>query len=205
MIAVGQWLQSRPGAVSVELFDTTDGLTVSTKLVGAKAILRRSPAMERAMIELIENGLRDEKWEGLLYVMGVFDGLEFTPLYIGKAERRGVKHAISSNIKRIRSNTQRFARWGDNLEYHIGDLSHALFNSPARRAPRKKYARWAQALFDSAVPPVLKRPVFLLLVSWREGDAGPSGLAGSLPAVEKEVIALASLQFPSSLLNVDGI
>jgi hypothetical protein len=60
-------------------------------------------------------------------------------------------------------------------------------------------------LFSTTEPPRLKEPVSLYLAPWRDGTVGPSGLAGSLPAVEKEVIALASVQFADSLLNVDGV
>jgi hypothetical protein len=98
-----------------------------------------------------------------------------------------------------------FARWGDGVAYHIGDLSHVLFGFKAYRQPTRKYKKWATALFVSADPPRLKEPVTLYLAPWVEDSAGPSGLAGSLAAVEKEVIALASVQFSVSLLNVDGV
>jgi hypothetical protein len=44
----------------------------------------------------------------------------------------------------------------------------------------------------------------LHLIPWFEEDCGPSGLPGSLPAVEKEVIALAAEAFREYILNVDG-
>jgi hypothetical protein len=41
-------------------------------------------------------------------------------------------------------------------------------------------------------------------VSWRDGMRGPFGLVGSVPAVEKELIALCGGAEGSCLLNVDG-
>ena len=54
----------------------------------------------------------------------------------------------------------------------------------------------------SAVEMAIIAPVFVTLVSWRDGMRGSSGLIGSVPAVEKELIALCSEG--SCLLNVDG-
>ena len=70
-----------------------------------------------------------------------------------------------------------------------------LFGFKAYRPPMKLYRRWVDALFASADPPCLREPVYLWIAPWWEGARGPSGLRGSLPAVEKEVIALASVQF----------
>jgi hypothetical protein len=47
--------------------------------------------MEAAVIELVEAGLLQEGWHGLLYVMGWGAGSDFRPLYVGKAERKGVR------------------------------------------------------------------------------------------------------------------
>ena len=54
------------------------------------------------------------------------------------------------------------------------------------------------------VPPVLKEPVSLAILPWFDGRAGPSGLVRSFPAVEKEVITLASVRNRADLLNIDG-
>jgi len=160
--------------------------------------------MEATVIECVESGLKDATWQGLLYVMGWGSASTFQPLYTGKAERKGKTQAVSSNLARIRSNFAQFARWGDDIARHIGALSQALFDFAGYQPPTPKYKRWAAALFDSKDPPHLKQPVSLFLTPWTDGCAGPSGLAGSLPSVEKEVIALASVQFPDTLLNVDG-
>lgn len=135
--------------------------------------------------------------------MGVGDAGTFRSLCVGKAERRGVRHPISANLMNPRADRGKFARWGDGLDYHIGDLSHALFGWPAHRPPTQKYARWAQALFVDDDPPQLREPVKLYVLPWRTTSRGPSGLLGSLPAAEKEVIPLASAQHGHGLLNVD--
>jgi hypothetical protein len=115
-----------------------------------------------------------------------------------------VRHALSANLTDLRHNAHMFARWGDGVAYHIGDLSHAVFGFAADRPPTARYWRWATRLFASWPPPVLREPVFLYLVPWYEHSRGPSGLRGSLPAAEKEVIALADQRFGDLLLNTDG-
>ncbi|ULH18289.1 hypothetical protein MF271_22770 (plasmid) [Deinococcus sp. KNUC1210] len=111
---------------------------------------------------------------------------------------------MSRNIAKIRRNPDKFARWGYGLDYHLGDLSHALFGFSAYRKPTKKYQRWAAALFTTFDPPVLKAPVTLVLLPWYEQSRGPSGFLTSVASVEKEVIALAGALYPDALLNVDG-
>jgi hypothetical protein len=161
--------------------------------------------MEAAIIEIVESGLGDKRWEGLLYLMGLRELPNFQPLYVGKAERKGVRLPISANIMNIRNNWHKFARWGDGLDYHIGDLSHALFKFKAYRKPTKKYEKWANELFANRNPPILKEPVNLYVAPWYTGMKGPSELTCSLPALEKETIALSSATPSNKLLNVDGI
>ncbi|MEA4884518.1 MAG: hypothetical protein VB144_12850 [Clostridia bacterium] len=191
----------------VPLFDCDDDLTVRVKYMGKKQkpILKRHPLMEQAIIEIVEDGLSDDAWDGLIYIMGRGNTADFVPIYVDKTERRGVQHSVSENIRRIRTNKHEFARWGDGLDYHIGDLSHAVFGFKAYRAPTKKYRRWADVLFQ---PPVtsarLKRPVSLYLAPWFSDSRGPSGLVCSVAAAEKEIISLASVQFSETLINVDG-
>ncbi|MGA8941652.1 MAG: hypothetical protein WB502_02905 [Thermoactinomyces sp.] len=94
------------------------------------------------------------------------EGDWFRILYIGKAEKKGVKNPISENIRNIRKNKSKFARWGDGVAYHIGDLSQVLFNFKAYKKTSRKYKRWAEALFRSFYPPVLKEKTVLYLASW---------------------------------------
>ncbi len=207
MLNLLDWLWKVPDYRLVPLFDSGDDLLVRTKEVGTerKRLLCRSLAMEQAIIELVEPGLKDVKWHGLLYIMGFGIGSTFRPLYVGKAEKRGGVKELSGNLVNIRQNRSKFAKWGDGLDYHIGDLSQTLFGFKAYRGPTRKYKRWAERLFEKVDPPKRKEPVFVVLAPGFGGSVGPAGLAGSLPAAEKEVIALASVQFADSLMNVDGI
>jgi hypothetical protein len=207
MINLLDWLWTVPGHRLVSLFDAGDDLVVRTRESGPKKrrLLCRSPEMGAAVIEMVEAGLARDDWQGLLYVMGWGGNADFRTLYVGKAEKKGVRNDLSANLANIRTNRHEFALWGDGLDYHIGDLSQALFGFKAYRPATLKYKRWATKLFERFDPPLLREQVSLYLAPWPDGSAGPSGLAGSLAAVEKEVIALASVQFAECLLNVDGV
>lgn len=149
------------------------------------------------MIDLIQQGLQDDTCPGLISVMGVGRRQAFTPLYVGKAERRGKTLTVSRN------NPSTFVWWGYGLDYHEGDLSLDMFGFSAYREPARKYCCWAEALFASMTPPVLSQPVQMLL-PWSRESRERSGLMGSVAFAEKEVIALASVFHTDTLLNVDG-
>jgi hypothetical protein len=121
-----------------------------------------------------------------------------------KAEKKGVKHPLSVNIAKIRSNKDKFARWGDNVAYHIGGLSQALFKFEAYKPTSKNYKEWANVLFVTNEPPMLKEPIYLYLIPWYKGDVSISELKSSLPALEKDIISIASVYYKDCLLNVDG-
>jgi hypothetical protein len=108
------------------------------------------------------------------------EAVSFQPMYIGKAEKKGVTHPISENI-------------------------NAIYGFQAYKKPSKKYITWAKALFETNDPPILKEPIFFFIAPWFTSDKGLSGLSCSLPAAEKEMIAIASVQFVNTLLNVDGV
>lgn len=205
MIDLVHWLMQAPGIRFVPLFDADASGVVAIQRAGNRTVLRRSPAMDEAVITLVETGLQDPRFTGLLYVMGWGTGGSFRVLYVGKAERRGVKHPLSYNLTNLRSNRRAFARWGDGRYYHIGDLSAALFGADGQPRVPPKYVRWAKRLFSSVEPPRLVEPVHLVWVPWFLDSRGPSGLVSSLPAAEKEVIALAGTLFPTTILNADGI
>jgi hypothetical protein len=197
---IATWLQS-VGATTTTLFET-DGLEPRVIIRRSIRKLKRHPEFDENIITTVDNGLANERWRGLIYLMHFGTGAQMEPLYIGKTERKGTKNLISGNIKNIRTNMNAFARWGYALDYHIGDLSHAIFEEEGLyRSPRPKYRRWVECLFETTDPLTLRDQVHVSLVSWVEGMRGPSGLVGSVPAVEKELIALCDSE---SLLNIDG-
>ena len=201
-----KWLGNvRPEVVP--LFAVDEHLAVSTWVrarTSPRRLLRRSQLMEDAVVNTVEKGLGQEDWQGLLYLMGWGDLVGFRPLYVGKAGRRGVKNPISANIKNIATDKSKFARWGDGLDYHIGDLSHVCFGWQAYRPPQQKYEKWAEMLFVERDPPRLREKVSLVLVPWYSNSITPSGRPASLEEAEIELIALASEEFRDILLNVQG-
>ncbi|HOI38080.1 MAG TPA: hypothetical protein PLF11_11935 [Bacillota bacterium] len=203
MMDLVHWLQGVEGHRFVPLFELDDNLAVKIKYVGSqnRPILRRHPQMEQTIIDLVEKGLEDPDWEGLIYVMGWHDLPHFVPLFVGKTERRGIRRQVSENIRSIRTNTSAFARWGDNIDYHIGDLSHALFRFKAYREPKKPYERWAATLFETPGSTHLVQPVFLYAAPWYTYSTGPSGNVCSVKQVTQELIDLAYMRFPATLLN----
>lgn len=208
MMPVTAWLAAQE-KLTAPLFDTEDdGVTVRTHRRGThldRVTLTRHPAFDAAMIDMVEAGLRDPEWHGFLYVMQTGAGESVVPRYIGKAEKRGVKNAVSANLLRIRTDHAKFGRWGYNRAYHIGELSHAVLGEAfGPGTPARSYVRWRDALFEAVHPPTLKVPVQMHLIPWRTGMRGPSGLVGSVAAVEYEVIALAAHAFPDHLLNIHG-
>ena len=149
MINLHEWLFAQPEYRLVDLFAVDRAGAVQTKERGPtpRRILCRSPEMELAIGDIVEAGLAEPDFEGLLFVMGFGEVETFRPLYVGKAERKGVRNPVSANLMNLRVDRGKSARWGDGLDYHIGDLSHALFEWPARRLPSRRYRRWAQTLF----------------------------------------------------------
>ncbi|GAA4014218.1 hypothetical protein GCM10022631_27450 [Deinococcus rubellus] len=208
MIRLQDWLAAQE-KYTVPLFDTEDdALTVRTHLRGKnrdRLTLTRHPAFDTAMINMVEAGLSDPDWHGFLYVMhtGIIELL--IPRYVGKAEKKGVKHEISANLMRIRHSPDKFGRWGYNSAYHFGELSHAVLGEAFKPGlPQKSYGRWREALFAQTSPPILRAPVWIQLMPWYRGSRGPSGLIGSVTAVEYELIALAGMAYQDELLNIQG-
>ena len=200
------WLASVPHTI-VPLFDTMNGKQVNTHLVGKsqRRLLRRNSQMEEAIIREVENGLDNDDWRGLLYIMGRGDVAGcFSPLYVGKAGRVGTKNELSENLRNIRGNKHKFARWGDGVAYHIGDLSHVLFRWEAYRKPTQKFEAWADMLFENRDPPILRTPIYLALIPWLEASTTPSGRNRTLEEAEEEVIDLSLSEFEDIVLNVVG-
>jgi hypothetical protein len=149
-------------------------------------------------------------YDGLIYMMHRRgDDGSLVPLYIGKAETcgRGKKN-LSANICNLHSRKDKFARWGDNYAYHIGDLSAAaLANQPLeRRSP--KYIEWASKIFKSAPTerPQLAFGLYFWTKAWKSTDVSiwselsPTRLA----FLEYLLIGVASTVFNGSLLNYEG-
>lgn len=202
------WLDSRPDAVHVPLFLADPMGTVQTHMVGSgrdRRCLCRSPAMEQAVIDLVERGLRDPAWIGMVYIMGWGPRNRFRPLYVGKAGKAGKKPGvISANLLNLRTDKNKFARWGDGgTAYHVGSLSTAIFTDTPFTV-RPKYERWAEMLFTTIEPPALRHATSLLVVSWRTTDLGPSGTTMSVEALEEELIDLALAEYDDVVLNVRG-
>ena len=203
MNLLDHWLKNHILSNTAPLFDTRD-MEVKIFLHNSMKKLKRCSKFDELMINTVEDGLDKDSWEGFIYIMYWIISGEIIPLYIGKAERKGVKKPISFNIENIRKNQHAFGRWGYGLAYHIGDLSHAIFREEAYKKPNKKYEKWAERLFVKLTPPFLRYPVNVSIISWNKGMKGPSGLVGTVPSVEKELISLAGAYHPDKLLNVDG-
>ena len=169
--------------------------------------------MEALVIEETDKLVDDwrsgkHRYDGLIYCMGWHEDGIFMPLYIGKAETlgKGVSN-LSANLKNLRTDRSKFARWGDNYAYHIGDLSACVLldHRPERRVA--KYKSWASTLFESApsMTPKLRRSVFFWTRAWEVSgvgiweDFGPTRVA----FLEYLMIGVASMM-SSSLLNREG-
>lgn len=200
------WLADLPGARYVPLFDTYPDLVIRTHERGSgKRLLRRSAEMERAIIELVEDGLTQPSWRGLLYVMAWGSRERLRPLYIGKAARFGKKPGkLSANLANLAADRGKFARWGDGNAYHVGDLSQAVFRWRSYKEPGQKYERWAEMLLASRDPPRLREPTYLLIVPWHDGQRGCQGAPCTLEEAEDLAIDLAIEEFEDVVLNVQG-
>ncbi len=169
---------------SVPLFDTDGQGRVSVRSIGRGptqgAVLARCAAMD----ELIHDQVRrlTEDWssgcsqlDGLIYCMGLKQDEEFVPLYIGKAETTGKRNGnLSANLMRLTTDTSKFARWGDNYAYHMGDLSACVLPGHDEARMTSKYQHWAQALFEDTPSPSprLRQTVYFWARAWNRSDLG---------------------------------
>jgi hypothetical protein len=197
---------------AVPLFETEGGCVV-TRAQGHdhRLILTRSKTMESLVVREVQRVLDvGSPFEGILYIMLWKDGDVVEPLYIGRACRYGRSAGnVSANLLSIETDRGKFARWGSGYAYHIGDLSAAACPNHTPAALRPKYMRWAERLFV-AVPearPRLRRDVYFWCTGW--GPDSPSiwrefGTT-SLAFEEYLLIGVASLLFPETLLNTEGV
>ncbi len=121
------------------LFEISAAHSVLIKVIGKtrqRHVLRRSDTMESLVRHECAKLISDWEakkfvYDGLIYMMALKNMGEVIPLYIGKAETLGRGDGnISANIRGIERDTSKFARWGDNYEYHIGDLSTVVLHGP---------------------------------------------------------------------------
>lgn len=203
--------------LKVPLFDYVEDGFVKTKQVGIKSprsVLCRSGQMEQMILAETDKLVDDWKskrheYEGLIYVMFLSESDKIVPLYIGKAESigKGDKN-LSANIKNLKNDLSKFARWGDNYSYHIGDLSAVVLTGHDPNKQSKKYIDWAKSIFVEypTSKPHLKHNLYFWTTCWRRDtvgiweDFGPTNLT----FLEYLMIGVASSAFPDRLLNREG-
>ena len=163
---------------SVPLFKTNAEGKVLHKLIGKdqRPVLIRSIECEETILTITDLLVSDwnsgiQQYDGMLYMMGWKQMGKFVPLYIGKTETigKGDKN-LSVNIKNLHKDKSKFARWGDNYAYHIGDLSACVLPGHLEQKKTRKYQTWADCLFVNGSQ--LKEPVFFWATAWRANDVG---------------------------------
>jgi hypothetical protein len=204
------------GAQGVPLFETVDEIITTTPYGrDQRHILKRSAAMDSMIIREATTVIEDFQagttvYDGLIYMMFWKDQERVLPLYIGKAEKYGRNGGnLSANIAAITRNHQKFARWGSNYSYHIGDLSAVVCSGHPPEKQTSKYRRWATQIFQPEPHSGLrlKRDTFFWMQAWKRGmvgiweDYGPT----SLTFLEYLLIGVASDRFPGILLNNEGV
>lgn len=201
---------------STHLFDTDDESFVRVRQVGktsSRNILSRSESMEAQVISQTNILMEDiahgnDQFDGLIYMMFIRQFNTVIPLYIGKTESKGRSNPVSANIKDVDRVKDKFARWGDNYQYHIGDLSAAALPGHNARYATLKYQYWAERLFVSSPTdrPQLKQDIWFWCKAWNKNDAGiwPEFGATRLTFLEYLLIGVASSLFPEHLLNREG-
>lgn len=201
---------------STYLFDTDHESFVRVRQVGktsSRSILSRSESMEAMIISQTNILLEDiaqqsYQFDGLIYMMFMRQNDDVIPLYIGKTESKGRSNPVSANIKDVARVKDKFARWGDNYQYHIGDLSASVLPGHDARYATLKYQHWAECLFVScpAERPQLKQDIWFWCKAWNKNDVGiwPEFGATRLSFLEYLLIGVASSIFPDTLLNREG-
>lgn len=200
----------------VHLFLTNNEKIVKTKQIGksGRPVLLRHPDMESMVIRETDILVADWKsgehlYDGLIYIMFRLENQLVRPLYIGKAESigRGDKN-LSINIKNLAKDKSKFARWGDNYAYHIGDLSAASLTGHSEDKVNPKYLRWASALFDivEGRDVRLRTPCYFWMKAWKPTDLGvwKEMVPMRLSFLEYLLIGVASSAFGTSVLNYEG-
>lgn len=201
---------------SAPLFELDHESVVRIRQIGktaSRSILSRSLSMEEKVITETNILIDDisnarEQFDGLIYMMFTRQNDDVMPLYIGKAESKGRSNPVSANIKDIARVKDKFARWGDNYQYHIGDLSASVLPGHDAKYVTLKYQHWAERLFVSypSERPQLKQDVWFWCKAWNKNDVGiwPEFGPTRLTFLEYLLIGVASSLFPDVLLNREG-
>lgn len=200
---------------NIPLFDS-ENLIIKTVDIGLnkKKILKRSPAMEKMVISEVNKVIDDfnnksEVYDGLIYMMYKKSDNDIIPLYIGKSEKYGKNNNLSSNIKNIEKNSDKFCRWGYNYSYHIGDLSAVVCPNHDKSKINNKYQKWAKSLFKNnfSETPELNEIVYLWMKAWGKDEINIWQEYGSAKVtfLEYLMIGIASELFPNDLLNIEGV
>ena len=201
----------------VPLFECDDQLIVQTKTIGLKSkrpVLCRHQDMEHMVVKQVallttdwQDGIHD--FDGLIYVMFARADNAVTPLYIGKAETFGKGEGnLSVNLRNVHTDRSKFARWGDNYQYHVGDLSAVVLEGHAADKISPKYKKWGKALFEDLERRSLKlrQPMYFWAKAWKPADRGiwTEMNPTRLTFLEYLLIGVASTAFPNTLLNNEG-
>ncbi|MCC6550020.1 MAG: hypothetical protein IT279_08125 [Ignavibacteriaceae bacterium] len=195
---------NQDGSVRVRELGQTNRRNLLCRSEGMEALIRRETA------RLMEDYYRREGiYDGLLYMMYTENGGSILPLYIGKSETFGKNEKnLSANLQGIGRDTSKFARWGDNYAYHIGDLSAVVLPAHDPKYKQPKYISWAETLFSDfpAEQPQLKIPVKFWTIAWKNSDTGIWEELGPvrLTFLEYLLIGVASAAFGDILLNREG-
>jgi len=144
-------------------------------------------------------------------MMYTLDDEEIIPRYIGKAGKYGRDgESLDTNLKSVRTNNSKLARWGDGYAYQFGELSRALLDLhkhddvDSDDPPSEKYQRWADTLFIDGTRQ-LTEPVYFWAKAWRTDDTGPFyDFETTLEALEYNLINLASELYGESVFNSEG-
>ena len=131
------------------------------------------------------------------------------PLYIGKTETIGIgDRNLSANIKNLEHDKSKFARWGDNYAYHVGDLSAVVLLGHPPAKVTKKYISWVGSLFENypSPNPKLKQTLYFWTTAWKKSTVGMWEEFGATRLTFQEYLmsGVASSAFPEALLNREG-
>ena len=203
---------------AVRLFDADEQHVVRLKTIGTvgmeRRVLARSAPMEQLVKAEVGKLTQDyaagkRRYDGLIYMMGRRSGADFEPLYIGKTETLGRGNGnLSANILGLDAPSSKFARWGYNYAYHLGDLSACVVSGHAEDKRTLKYQAWADELFEQSPTeqPRLREPVWFWTTAWDSSRVGVwQELGGTrLAFLEYLLIGVASLVSPR-LLNREGL